>query len=576
LALVGGALLLCAALVLAACTPSTPAVPSTLSGTVNGKDGPVAGAVIQIKGTANTTTTGHDGTFTISGAGLGKPEPASVIAWTEGYYTGFVDLDPKKANWPKDGKGLVITLKPLYETDNHKYAWFTFEGVSGSRSCGLCHREYNEWTADAHSQSAVNPRFVTMYRGTNVDGQKGQETILNYDNTVLAPDPSKPHYGPGYRLDNPTRAGNCATCHTPLAANFANDKNCGWSGCHTNLTSERGANVMDPGVMPVSLTGIAAEGVACEFCHKVGDVILNPKTSLPYPDMPGILSMKLYRPPGTEQIFFGTVMDVNRRVTYSPIEKESAFCAPCHYGEFGGVVGMGEVKNGVVIYNSYGEWLDSAYSDPQTGKTCQECHMPVSDADWFVFKEKGGISREYVDLHNHTMTGVTDLKLMQNAVSLQASASRQGGLLQVKVSVTNDNTGHAVPTDSPARSVMLVVEAVDASGKSLALKQGPALPAWTGSFAGQPGKAYAKILQDEWTGESPTAAYWRPVKIVEDTRLFPAATDASDYAFELPEGVSATVKVRLIFRRSFQQLAQQKGWNDPDLTMEEASISVEK
>jgi hypothetical protein len=574
---VGGALLLLTILVLAACSPSVPKIPSTVSGVVSDKDGPVAGAQVQIKGTANTTTTGHDGSFSFSGAGLGKAEVTTITAWSPGNYVGYIDMDPKKPSWQPDGTGVAITMKPLYTVDNNKYAWFSFEGVSGSRSCGLCHREYNEWSKDAHSQSATNQRFITIYRGTNVKGEKGQTPQLSKDGaTTLPPDPTKPYYGPGYRLDNPSRAGNCATCHTPLASSIPNQKNCGWSGCHNSITSERGANVMDPGVMPVSLSGIAAEGVACEFCHKVGEVIMNPKTGLPYPDMPGILSMKLYRPPGVEQVFFGTILDVNRRVAVSPLETQSEFCAPCHYGQFGGVVGMGEVKDGTLIYNSYGEWLESSYSDPKTGKTCQECHMPVSTADWFVFKEKGGISRDYAKLHNHTMTGVTDENLMKNAVSLQASANRGDGVLQVKISVTNDKTGHAVPTDSPTRSVMLVVAALDANGKVLALKEGPALPTWTGNYAGQPGKAYAKVLKDNWTGETPTAAYWRPVTIVEDTRLFPAATDTSEYKFDLPAGSPATVKVMLVYRRAFQLLQEQKGWNDPDLTMAETTISVEK
>ena len=91
--------------------------------------------------------------------------------------------------------------------------------------------------------------------------------------------------------------------------------------------------------MPVSLTGDAADGISCDFCHKIGDVILDPQTNLPCPDMPGILSMRLYRPEEDQQVFFGTVMDVNRRVSYFPLETQSEYCAPCHYGVFGGVVG---------------------------------------------------------------------------------------------------------------------------------------------------------------------------------------------------------------------------------------------
>jgi hypothetical protein len=123
---------------------------------------------------------------------------------------------------------------------------------------------------------------------------------------------------------------------------------------------------------------------------------------------------------------------------------------------------------------------------------------------------------------------------------------------------------------------MLVVEALDVKGKPLALKQGPTLPAWTGNYAGQPGKAFAQVLKDNWTGESPTAAFWRPVTVVEDTRLRPLVPDVTAYDFELPAGQAVTIKMRLVYRRAFQQLAQQKGWSDPDITMAEATIPAEK
>jgi hypothetical protein len=414
-----------------------------------------------------------------------------------------------------------------------------------------------------------------MYQGTNVQGQKGQLTRLGSNGLPLPPDPSQPYYGPGYRLDNPQRAGNCATCHTPVAAKIPNRLNCGWSGCHTDLTIEHSRGVIDAAVIPVSLTGSGAEGVSCEFCHKVGDVILDPKTKLPLADMPGILSMKLYRPPDGQQVFFGTLVDVNRRVTYSPLEAKSEFCAPCHYGVFGGVVGTGTVSGGTLIYNSYGEWLDSPYSDPKTGKTCQECHMPVlDDTNFFVFPERGGITRDYVPFHNHRMPGATDETLLQNSVTMTTTAQMRGNQVQVEVSITNDKTGHHVPTDAPMRHLILVVQAVDASGKRLTLGAGPVLPDWSGNYAGQPGQAYAKILRDEWTGETPTAAYWRPVTIVSDTRLAAFATDTSRYTFAAPANGTVTVEAQLIFRRSFQKLAEQKGWNDPDIVMEEETVVV--
>ncbi len=548
-------------------------LPSTISGTILTADGPVAGALVQIKGVDDRTTTAQDGSFQLSG--VGKVTPVMVTAWTPGYFVGYTELNPNAADW-KGGKDIQITLKPLYEKDNAQYPWFSFEGVDFSASCGLCHREYPEWQADAHSQSAINPRFLSIYTGTDVNGNPGQPVKFDMQGKPLPPDASQPYYGAGFQLDTPNRAGNCATCHTPVASKVPNNNNCGWSGCHTSLTIEHSNGVISPATLPVVSSGPGLDGISCEFCHKVGDVIIDPKTNLPKPDMPGILSMRLYRPEGDAQVFFGTLLDVPRRVSYSPLQTQSEYCAPCHYGVFGGVVGVGNVTGGTVIYNSYGEWLDSPYSDPNTGKTCQECHMLVSDAQYFVFPEKGGILRDYTPLHDHTMPGAADETLLQNAVSLVSSAQRVGDQLQVQVSLTNDQTGHSVPTDAPTRSMILVVEVTDAQGVPVNLSQGPVNPAWSGNYSGTPGKTFAKVLRDDWTGETPTAAYWRPVTVVEDSRLAALATDSTQYTFDLPAGVAGQVNVKLFFRRTFQEIAQQKGFTDPDILMETATIPVEK
>ncbi|RPJ36820.1 MAG: hypothetical protein EHM21_18725 [Chloroflexi bacterium] len=530
---------------------------------------------MQVQGTTNTTTTAKNGSFTLKGILWDKP--VVIVAYAPFYKVGWVKLDPKDKEWKGVPKSIELMLKSLPEKDNFEYSWFSFEGVSGSASCELCHRENAEWNQDAHSQAAKNQRFLTLYKGKNIKGEVGQRTLYGSKGAALPPDPSKPYYGPGYKLDEPTRNGNCAACHTPMAAKIANEKNCGWAGCHTNLTSERATrNTMDAGVSPLDLTGDAAEGINCDFCHKVGDVILDPKTKLPKADMPGILSMRLFRPEDGDQVFFGPFGDVSRRVSYSPLQEKSEFCAPCHYGVFGGVFGDGQVTGGTLIYNSYGEGLDSPYSNPRTGKTCQECHMPVLDTKVSVFPEKGGIERDYVKLHNHLMPGAADEQLLQNSVTMKSQARRTGSKLDVVVSITNDQTGHHIPTDAPIRQMILVVQAFDSAGKPLALRQGPLLPDYSGSYAGWPGKSFAKVLKDEWTGEMPTAAYWRPVSIVEDTRLAAMATDTTRYSFDLPAGEVAKVQVRLVFRRAFAELAKQKGWNDPDILMEESTIQVEK
>lgn len=548
-------------------------LPPAVSGIVQNPDGPLANAIIQIKGSAKQVQSAKDGAYQIDG--LSGTTPAIITAWAEGHMVGWAVVNPSAPDW-KGSDQVNITLRPLPQTDNLNYPWFSFNGVTGSASCGLCHREYDEWKADAHSNAAQNIRFLSIYNGTNLNGEESQPIQWGDQGKALPPDPEKPYYGPGFRLDTPDRAGNCATCHTPVASKVSNQNNCGWSGCHTDLTIERSNGIIAPSTRPIGLSGDGAEGVTCDFCHKVGEVIVDPHTRLPKPDMPGILSMQLFRPQDGDQVFFGTLVDINRRVSYAPVESQSEFCGPCHYGVFGGVVGVGKVTGGTIIYNSYGEWLESPYSDPESGKTCQQCHMQVVDEKYFVFPEMGGLEREYAELHDHYMPGAADAKFLQNTVTLESSAERAGDQLFVSVSLTNDQAGHHVPTDSPSRQMILVVEAVDASGNMLALKEGPLNPEWAGNYAAQPGRTYMKVLRDEWTGETPTSAYWRPVTIVEDTRLAALATDKQQYTFQLAPGTEATVRIRVLFRRTFQQLAQQKGFTDEDILMEETTIPITK
>jgi hypothetical protein len=564
-----------AALVLAACTQfgDRGRTPTTLTGRVLTAAGPAADVVVQLQGTPTQARTDADGRFTLHGAGLGTSQAVTVTAWAQDHFIAWTVVAPGAA-----AAALELKLRPLFDRDNHEYTWFAAEGVSGSASCGLCHREYKEWQQDPHSQSAVNPRFITMFRGTDVQGRKGQPTQFVKDGVALPPDPALPHYGPGFRLDNPEHAGTCAACHTPVAAHVDNNNTCAWSGCHTPLTADKAATqgYEIGGILPVGIIGIGEEGVACEFCHVIAGSMIDPQTGLPPADQPGVMSLDMRRPPNGEKQFLGTLIDSSREVSYEPFLKESQFCASCHFGVFGGVVSNMKMTGGTVIYNSYGEWKDSPYSDPVTGRTCQDCHMVRKDTQYSVLPERGGVARDYVAYHDHTMLGPsTSRALMWDAVAVTPTAVVDGDVLRVNVEVLNDNTGHAVPTDAPMRSVMLVVEARDAAGRLLELREGPTLPEWTGDQAGKPGRAFARILKDNWTGEAPTAAFWRQTTVLEDTRLFPFVKNTSNYAFTLPaDRAGVQWSVRLNYRRAFQALAQQKGWTDPDILMYESTEEI--
>ena len=200
--------------------------------------------------------------------------------------------------------------------------------------------------------------------------------------------------------------------------------------------------------------------------------------------------------------------------------------------------------------------------------------MPTLESKHFVFPEKGGQERDYYAVRSHRMPGTNDEQLLQNAVTMTGTVQVASGKLQVAVSITNDQTGHSVPTDSPLRHLLLIVEAKDSNGRPLRLQQGGTLPNWAGNYAGQPGRYFAKLLRDKSSGDMPTAAYWREIELVEDTRIAALATDRSNYTFAAPARGAATIEVRLIYRRAYQQLIEWKDWPDTDIVMEQMTLST--
>lgn len=524
----------------------------TIQGQVLDAEGlPVASARVRIQATENLTLSDAQGRFTLSGSTPGQA--ARVSAWKAGYYCALLEDVVAPA------QGLKINLRRYQSDDNPAYAWIA---PTGENSCYSCKPGVTQvWLdSDAHGRSAQNPRFLSMYLGSDVQGNQSPPTRYaasqDYGRFPLRPDPSLPYYGPGYKLDFPETAGNCAACHTPSSA------------------------VNDPyGVDPSRAAGVDAAGVHCDFCHKIADVKLD-ASGMPFANMPGVLSMDIRRPFPEDkqryQLFFGPFDDDNvpAEDTYLPLVQESAFCAPCHFGVFWDTL----------VYNSYGEWLASPYSLPQTGKTCQACHMPrptILDGEALtnVAPGKGGVERDPLTIVAHTFPGAASRELLQNAVTMQAAGQRVDGKLVVTVTITNDLTGHHVPTDSPLRHLILLVEAQDASGQPLEYLAGPRVPEWgglgdpsQGNYAGLPGKTYAKILVELWTEISPSGAYWNPTRVLSDNRLAAYASDTSAYTFAAPAEGQVKVGVRLLFRRAFKALAEQKGWTDADILMEEAAL----
>ena len=529
-----------------------------IEGMVIDDAGPVVGATVRIQATQIETTTDGEGQFSLAVPAEGTE--LTVSAWKHLYYCAKVEgvIPP--------AEDIGLRLIRYQTTDNPDFEWMPPTSDDPSvLTCATCKPDVTAiWLTNAHAGSATNPRYLSMYNGTDLLGNRSPLTRYAYNRDYgefpLPPVADDTYFGPGYTLDFPNTHGNCGACHNP------------------------GVAVDKPyGVDPNTVAGADVFGVHCDYCHKVADVILDPATRLPYPNMPGVLSSDVRRPfhedPERYELFFGPFDDDNvpEEDTRLPLIQESAFCAPCHHAMFWDTV----------IYNSYGEWLESPYSDPETGKTCQECHMPApSTLDGTVIAnvapEMGGVERDPMTIRAHSQLGTTDVEFLQEAVTMTVQTESRSGRLEVAVAITNDKTGHHVPTDSPLRHLILLVEPTDSTGKALRLIDGPTLPAWCGVgdpkegyYAGLPGVAYAKVLEELWTGISPSGSYWNPTRILSDNRIAAYSTATSQYTFVMPEGGDVEVRVKLLYRRAFKALMDQKKWGVPDILMEECQVVVE-
>lgn len=170
--------------------------------------------------------------------------------------------------------------------------------------------------------------------------------------------------------------------------------------------------------------------------------------------------------------------------------------------------------------------------------------------------------------------------LLRDSLTMDASVSLNGDEIKIDIALTNDRTGHHIPTDSPLRHMILLVEARDGSGKMLAMKKGSTLPAWcgvgeskNGCYAHLPGKVFAKVLKEMWTEVTPAISYWRHTTVESDSRLAALASDKSSYTFQ-SLGSPVQVTVTLIYRRAYIDMMKQKGWDSPDIVIARKNFTL--
>jgi hypothetical protein len=471
--------------------------PATVRGTVNDDKGPVSGARVRVQGQRDFVVSDRDGRFDLARlTGKGK----RITAWKEGHVIAAIPLKHKP---------IKLALSSLPSKDHEDYHWVTpTPDQNKPRACGNCHGEiYREWSAGAHARSAHNRRLLNLVEGKDWHGRPSPTWSL--------------------KTEHPLGAAVCAACHAPSLRD---------STLEYDLARTTGAD---------------AHGVHCDYCHKIVDAPTD-RLGTRF----GRDGLRLLRPPRQEQLFFGPLDDAFRegeQFAYSPLYKESRFCASCHEGTL----------FGVHVYGTYTEWLDSPAR--KKGQHCQSCHMKPTGTFTNIAPGKGGIDRDPQSLASHLFPGgQTDL--LRRSLRLAVRLVKEDRMVRALVEVRAEDVGHRVPTGFIDRNLVLVVAGLDGCGMSVPLVKGTQLPAAAGKdLKGQPGWLYAKLL--DGPDENGPVPFWRQHGSMRDTRLVPGQPDRRSFFF--PANVRH-VRVQLIYRRFWPDVARAKGWPDNDIPVVEA------
>ncbi len=238
------------------------------------------------------------------------------------------------------------------------------------------------------------------------------------------------------------------------------------------------------------------DGVSCQFCH-------------------GAAHITSFISAGDIAIELDTVYSANPKpdnpahpVAHRDYYRSGELCLPCH----------AEMKNprGLKVCATGDEWQEY---HQKTGKTCLDCHMPVID---------GVAAHSFFGSHNYARE--------TNAVDMDLNYSPEAA--QLKITLVNSGAGHAIPTGTPLRMVILKVTAFDSSGRVVweNWRENPLLEDKQSLFM--------KIMGDE-EGNSPVPP-WKATRTVFEQRLMPGVPVTLTYPLDIQ--YLYDIEARLLFR----------------------------
>ncbi len=205
-------------------------------------------------------------------------------------------------------------------------------------------------------------------------------------------------------------------------------------GCHTPIGSRAGETPWGEFNYD-SLSAVAKEGIGCDLCHSISSVSAIQNSSI-------LLS------PG--DVKYGSMKDFMsndfHKSEYHPLYENSAYCGSCH-----DIV----TRTDLALETTFSEWQAGGLS--QTGKTCQQCHMPtytgpaaLGGPDRTVHSHAFiGVDVALIDHPQQAEQAVLVAELLRSALTVTLNTPSSviaGDSATVTVDMLNDKTGHDVPS----------------------------------------------------------------------------------------------------------------------------------
>jgi hypothetical protein len=298
---------------------------------------------------------------------------------------------------------------------------FELSDFQAPETCGQCHpNHYAEWSTSMHAYAFKDPVFFAM------------------------------NFAEAERTNGDLRQF-CIGCHTPIGT----------------LTGTTPDGRFDPATMPA----IVQAGISCDVCHSVVEAA---------PGATEAGTTLTLRPGDTKYGPLPALQGSNFHRTEQRIElfENSTFCRACH----------NLTVRGLEVEETFDEWEESIYAS-RGDSHCQDCHMPR-------YSGRAAIDGpERPRLHRHWFTGVdvavtTEFPgrreakdrvadLLRNSVAFAVAApdsAAAGDTFTVAVTVTNDRTGHAIPSGT-SFSRQMWIEVTATAGSDTLYRSGHLDPA---------------------------------------------------------------------------------------------------